>query len=61
MVTKTATLTEDQAVARDLLGDRAEALRAVTARGGLALDVPPDGLNLAVVNRYLEVKRRGML
>jgi len=50
-----------QAVARDLLGDRAEALRAVTARGGLALDVPPDGLNLAVVNRYLEVKRRGML
>jgi uncharacterized protein (DUF58 family) len=50
-----------QAVARDLLEDRAEALRAVTARGGLALDVPPDGLNLAVVNQYLEVKRRGML
>jgi uncharacterized protein (DUF58 family) len=50
-----------QAVARDLLEDRAEALRAITARGGLALDVPPDGLNLAVVNQYLEVKRRGML
>ncbi len=50
-----------QAVARDLLQDRAEALKAITARGGLALDVPPDGLNLAVVNRYLEVKRRGML
>lgn len=50
-----------QAVARDLLQDRGEALRAITARGGLALDVPPDGLNLAVVNRYLEVKRRGLL
>jgi uncharacterized protein (DUF58 family) len=50
-----------QAVARDLLEDRAEALKSVTARGGLALDVPPEGLNLAVVNRYLEVKRRGLL
>jgi uncharacterized protein (DUF58 family) len=50
-----------QAVARELLQDRAEALRAITARAGLALDVPPDGLNLAVVNRYLEVKRRGQL
>ena len=50
-----------QAVARDLLAERAEALRGITARGGLALDVPPDRLNLAVVNRYLDVKRRGML
>jgi uncharacterized protein (DUF58 family) len=50
-----------QAVARDLLQDRAEALRGITARGGLALDVPPEALNIAVVNRYLEVKRRGIL
>ncbi len=50
-----------QAVARDLLEERAEALRAITARGGLALDVPPEGVSLAVVNRYLEVKRRGLL
>ncbi len=50
-----------QAVARDLLQDRAGALQGITARAGLALDVPPDGLNLAVVNRYLEVKRRGQL
>jgi uncharacterized protein (DUF58 family) len=50
-----------QAVARDLLAERAEALRGITARGGLALDVPPERLNLAVVNRYLEVKRRGMI
>jgi uncharacterized protein (DUF58 family) len=50
-----------QTVARDLLYERSEALREITARGGLALDVPPDRLNLAVVNRYLEVKRRGML
>jgi len=50
-----------QAVARDLLEERAEALMGITARGGLALDVPPEGLNLSVVNRYLEVKRRGLL
>jgi uncharacterized protein (DUF58 family) len=50
-----------QAVARDLLEERAEALRGITARGGLALDVPPEKLNLAVVNRYLDVKRRGLL
>jgi uncharacterized protein (DUF58 family) len=50
-----------QAVARDLLHERAEALRQITARGGLALDVPPDKLSLAVVNRYLEVKQRGLL
>src|SRR5574337_499357 len=49
-----------QAVARDLLEERAEALRGITARGGLALDVPPEKLNLAVVNRYLEVKRRNL-
>jgi uncharacterized protein (DUF58 family) len=50
-----------QAVARDLLEERADALNGITARGGLALDVPPDGLNVAVVNRYLEVKRKGLL
>ena len=50
-----------QAVARDLIEDRAAALREITARGGLALDVPPEQLDLAVVNRYLEVKRRGLL
>jgi uncharacterized protein (DUF58 family) len=50
-----------QAVSRDLLEERTDALRGITARGGLALDVPPEGLSLAVVNRYLEVKRRGML
>jgi len=50
-----------QAVARELLHERGEALKAITTRGGLALDVPPDRLDLAVVNRYLEVKRRAML
>ena len=57
----TVTAVYRQAVARDLLRDRAEALRAITARGGLALDVPPEKLNLAVVNRYLGVKRHGLL
>jgi uncharacterized protein (DUF58 family) len=49
------------AVARDLLEERAQALESIAARGGLALDVPAEGLHLAAVNRYLEVKRRGLL
>jgi uncharacterized protein (DUF58 family) len=57
----TASTVYRQAVARELLDDRADALRTITARGGLALDVPPAGLNLSVVNRYLDVKRRGLL
>jgi len=57
----TVTAVFRQAVSRDLLEERADALRGITARGGLVLDVPPEGLNLAVVNRYLEVKRRGLL
>ncbi len=50
-----------QAVARDLIAERTDALRAITTRGGLALDLSPETLNLAVVNRYLEVKKRGLL
>lgn len=50
-----------QAVARDLLQERAEALRQITDGGGLAMDIPPERLSLGVVNRYLEVKRRGLL
>lgn len=49
------------AVAEDLLRDKAAALRALQARGALALDVAPERLSVATVNRYLEIKARGRL
>jgi len=49
------------AVAEDLLRDRSEALRTLSVRGALVLDVDPERLSVAAVNRYLEVKARGLL
>lgn len=49
------------AIAEDLLRDKAEALRTLASRGALVVDVDPEDLSLAAVNRYLEVKARGQL
>lgn len=49
------------AVAQDLLHDKAQALAELRARGSLLLDVEPDKLTVASVNRYLEIKARGRL
>lgn len=50
-----------QAVANELLEER-EAMKALVAREGTQLlDAAPKELSLAAVNRYLEVKRRGLL
>ena len=51
----------ESAVATSLLADKAAALRTLSARGSLALDVFPEELSVAAVNRYLEVKARGRL
>jgi len=48
-------------VAETLLADKAAALRLLAARGSLVLDVYPEELSVATVNRYLEVKARGRL
>ncbi|XXF76005.1 DUF58 domain-containing protein [Myxococcaceae bacterium GXIMD 01537] len=49
------------AVASELLVDR-EALKARVGAGGVQmLDVQPDELSLAAVNRYLDIKARGVL
>jgi uncharacterized protein (DUF58 family) len=48
-------------VAETLLADKAGALRLLAARGALVLDVYPEELSVATVNRYLEVKARGRL
>jgi uncharacterized protein (DUF58 family) len=50
-----------QAVASELLTDR-EVLKAKVSTGGVQmLDVQPDELSLAAVNRYLDIKARGVL
>jgi len=49
------------AVAEGVVRDKAEALRTLTTRGAMALDVDPGQLSVVAVNRYLEVKARGRL
>jgi uncharacterized protein (DUF58 family) len=50
-----------QSVAEELLQQREEALARITELGGLALDVAAGQLSLQLVNKYLEVKERGLL
>ena len=49
------------AVAERIVREKAEALAALAARGTLVVDVHPEDLSVAAVNRYLEVKARGRL
>ncbi|HEY5506042.1 MAG TPA: DUF58 domain-containing protein, partial [Coriobacteriia bacterium] len=51
----------ESSVAESLLADKARALRMLQARGVLVLDVYPEELTVASVNRYLEIKARGRL
>ncbi len=50
-----------QSVAEELLQQREEALGKITELGGLALDVPAGQLSFQLINKYLEVKERGLL
>ncbi len=50
-----------QSVAEEMLQQREEALARITELGGLALDVPAGQLSFQLVNKYLEVKERGLL
>ncbi len=50
-----------QSVAEEILRQREEALSRIRRAGGLALDVPAGRLALELVNKYLEVKERGLL
>jgi uncharacterized protein (DUF58 family) len=51
----------EQAVAAQLLLDRADARRELVQRGALVLDALPRELSVSAVNTYLEVKARGRL
>lgn len=50
-----------QSVAEELLRQRREALAHITEVGGLALDVPAGQLSVGLINKYLDVKARGLL
>ncbi|MDO8964257.1 MAG: DUF58 domain-containing protein [Coriobacteriia bacterium] len=58
---RTETDVFESSVAESLLADKAAALRMLQARGALVLDVFPEEMTIAAVNRYLEVKARGRL
>ena len=49
------------AAAADYLAQRTRAFRRIDAAGVITLDVEPEGLPIALVNRYLELKRGGRL
>jgi uncharacterized protein (DUF58 family) len=58
---KEVTAVYRQSVAEELLQQREEALGRIIELGGLALDVPAGQLSIQLVNKYLEVKERGLL
>jgi uncharacterized protein (DUF58 family) len=49
------------AAAEELLAARRESFETLQRGGALALDVPADRLSPGVVERYLELKERGLL
>jgi len=51
----------EQAVAIEVLDDRARATAELKRRGVLVVDTPAEKLSAALVNRYLEVKEKMML
>jgi uncharacterized protein (DUF58 family) len=51
----------ERAAAEELLGARDAALADIRARGVMVLDVPPGAASTAVVERYHQLKRRGLL
>jgi uncharacterized protein (DUF58 family) len=59
--TATAVAAFERAAAEELLGARDAALADMRGRGIMVLDVPPSGAGEAVVARYHQLKRRGLL
>ena len=51
----------ERTVLQGLLRQRRKALGNLVQKGALALDLPPSKLSACVLERYLEVKRRGLL
>lgn len=50
-----------QSVAIDLLDQRRQALNTLVRKGGLVLDVPPEELSTAIVDKYLTIKAKNLI
>jgi uncharacterized protein (DUF58 family) len=51
----------ERAVLQELLLQRSRAIGGLVQKGALAMDLPPSKLSTGTMERYLEVKRRGLL
>ncbi|MEW5818831.1 MAG: DUF58 domain-containing protein [Cyanobacteriota bacterium] len=51
----------NQAVSIDLLEQRKQALNTLVRKGGLVLDVPPEELCTAIVDKYLTIKAKNLI
>lgn len=51
----------NQSVAIDLLDQRKQALNTLVRKGGLVLDVPPEELSTAIVDKYLTIKAKNLI
>jgi len=51
----------ERAVLQELLRQRSKALGGLVQKGAMAMDLPPSELSIGSMERYLEVKRRGLL
>lgn len=51
----------ERAVLQELLRQRSRAIGGLVQKGALAADLPPAKLSVGTMERYLEVKRRGLL
>ena len=51
----------ERAVLQELLHQRSKALGGLVQKGALAMDLPPSKVSIGTMERYLEVKRRGLL
>jgi len=51
----------ERVVLQEMLRQRSKALKTLVQKGALAMDLPPAGLSAGVLERYMEVKRKGLL
>ena len=51
----------ERSALQESLDQRSKALKCLIQKGALAMDVPPSKLSQATMERYLEVKQRGLL
>lgn len=51
----------EMAIAQQLLDERLKALRRLQSRGVLTLDANPETLTVEAINKYLDIKARGMI